>query len=121
MGDGLSPDEKNILDWADNRLFANPNFLAGKHGPDHWPPEVRLASVQAVPLLMLLRSRTSSREPQNGQAIPLGQLILSSENRFTALRRLIPSLLYFLVEKEALPCWIAFSDSQTSIAYSVLC
>ena len=53
VGDGLSPDEKNVLDWADSRLFANPSFLASIYGPDKWPSEVRLASVQAVPLLML--------------------------------------------------------------------
>ena len=53
VGDGLSPDEKNILDWADSRLFSNPNFLASKYGPDNWPSDVKLASVQAIPLLML--------------------------------------------------------------------
>ena len=53
VGDGLSPDEKNILDWADSRLFSNRNFLASKYGPDNWPSDVKLASVQAVPLLML--------------------------------------------------------------------
>ena len=52
VGDGLSPDEKNILDWADSRLFTNPNFLASKYGPDNWPSEVKLASIQAIPLLM---------------------------------------------------------------------
>ena len=53
VGDGLSPDELEILDWADSRLFANPSFLASKYGPDNWPSDVKLASVQAVPLLML--------------------------------------------------------------------
>ena len=53
VGDGLSPHEKNILDWADSRLFTNPNFLASKYGPDNWPSDVKLASVQAIPLLML--------------------------------------------------------------------
>ena len=53
VGDGLSPEEKNILDWADSRLFSNPNFLASKYGPDNWPSEVKLASVQVIPLLML--------------------------------------------------------------------
>ena len=53
VGDGLSPDEKNILDWADSRLFTNPNFLASKYGSDNWPSDVKLASAQAVPLLML--------------------------------------------------------------------
>ena len=53
IGDGLSPDEKNTLDWADSRLFTNPNFLASKYGPDNWPSDVEIASVQAIPLLML--------------------------------------------------------------------
>ena len=53
VGDGLSPHEKNILDWADSRLFTNPSFLASRYGPDNWPSDVKLASVQAVPLLML--------------------------------------------------------------------
>ena len=53
VGDGLRPDEKNVLDWADSRLFTNPNFLASKYGPDNWPSDVKLASVQAIPLLML--------------------------------------------------------------------
>ena len=53
MGDGLSPDEQNVLDWADSRLFTNPNFLASIYGPGNWPSEVKLASVQAIPLLML--------------------------------------------------------------------
>ena len=53
VGDGLSPEELEILDWADSRLFTNPSFLASKYGPDNWPSDVKLASVQAVPLLML--------------------------------------------------------------------
>ena len=53
VGDGLSPDEKNTLDWADSRIFSNPSFLASKYGPDNWPSDVKLASAQAIPLLML--------------------------------------------------------------------
>ena len=53
VGDGLSADELEILDWADSRLFTNPNFLSSRYGPDNWPSDVKLASVQAVPLLML--------------------------------------------------------------------
>ena len=51
--DGLNAEEKNVLDWADSRLFSNPAFLASKWGPDKWPPDVKIASVQAIPLLML--------------------------------------------------------------------
>ena len=35
--DGLNAEEKNVLDWADSRLFSNPAFLASKWGPDKWP------------------------------------------------------------------------------------
>ena len=52
VGDGLSPDEKNVLDWADSRLFSNESFLASKYSPNNWPSDVKLASVQAIPLLM---------------------------------------------------------------------
>ena len=51
--DGLNAEEKNILDWADSRLFSNPAFQASKWGPDKWPSEVKTASTQAIPLLML--------------------------------------------------------------------
>ena len=51
--DGLNAEEKNVLDWADSRLFSNPAFLASKWGPDNWPSDVKRASVQAIPLLML--------------------------------------------------------------------
>ena len=51
--DGLSAGEKEVLDWADSRLFRNENFLASKWGPDNWPSDVKTASVQAIPLLML--------------------------------------------------------------------
>ena len=37
--DGLNAEEKNILDWADSRLFSNPAFLASKWGPDNWPSD----------------------------------------------------------------------------------
>lgn len=74
VGDGLSTEERNILDWADSRLFRNPAFLASRWGPDYWPAEsyeyqeplsgldpsfqaanadLRLASVQALVLMML--------------------------------------------------------------------
>lgn len=53
LRDGLSAGEKEVLDWADSRLFRNENFLASKWGPDNWPSDVKTASVQAIPLLML--------------------------------------------------------------------
>ena len=52
VSDGLSPEEQDILSWADSRLFANANFQASKYGTDKWPSEVKGASVQAIPLLM---------------------------------------------------------------------
>ena len=53
VNDGLSSGERRILDVAGSRLFSNPNFLASRWGPDRWPAEVKLASAQAIPLLML--------------------------------------------------------------------
>ena len=35
--DGLTTEERQILDWAESRLFSNPAFLASKWGPDNWP------------------------------------------------------------------------------------
>ena len=51
--DGLNAEEKNILGWADSRLFSNPAFQASKWGPDNWPSDVKTVLVQAIPLLML--------------------------------------------------------------------
>ena len=53
VGDGLSGSEKEVMDWADSRLFSNDNFLESRWGPDNWPSDVWTASVQAIPLLML--------------------------------------------------------------------
>ena len=77
LRDGLSAVERRILDWADSRLFGNPAFLESEFGPDSWPMalrnyveeatrqnisgpgdpaavhEFRVASVQAVVLMML--------------------------------------------------------------------
>ena len=80
--DGLTTEERQILDWADSRLFSNQNFLDSKWGPDNWanyehprewpkrilqplvdkhgfdpeetlsPTELRLRSAQAILLLM---------------------------------------------------------------------
>ena len=35
--EGLSAGERDILDWADSRLFSDPSFLASKWGPENWP------------------------------------------------------------------------------------
>ena len=37
VSDGLSVEEREILDWADSRLFSNESFLDSKWGPDNWP------------------------------------------------------------------------------------
>ena len=68
--DGLNAEEKNILDWADSRLFSNPAFLASKWGPDNWPSEVKTASVQAIPLLML--EIDMEKKPDGKQVITWG-------------------------------------------------
>ena len=52
VSDGLTPQEKNVLDWANGRLFSNESFLASKYSPNNWPSDVKLASAQAIPLLM---------------------------------------------------------------------
>ena len=51
--DGLNAEEKNVLGWADSRLFSNPAFLASRWGPDKWPSEMKTASIRAIPLLMM--------------------------------------------------------------------
>ena len=39
--DGLSAEERSILDWADSRLFNNPAFLESEFRPDSWPLGLR--------------------------------------------------------------------------------
>ncbi len=51
--DGISSEERRILDWADSRLFGNSAFLESEFSPDSWPSDVRIAMVQSIPLLML--------------------------------------------------------------------
>ena len=53
VGDGLSGSEKEVMDWADSRMFSNESFLESRWGPDNWPSDVWTSSVQAIPLLML--------------------------------------------------------------------
>ena len=53
VSDSLSASEREVMDWADSRLFSNDSFLDSRWGPDNWPADVWTASVQAIPLLML--------------------------------------------------------------------
>ncbi len=74
VSDGLNAEERDILDWADTRLFSNPAFLTSKWGPDNWPvtvpgqgypesgftpknplsgDELQVASAQALVLMMM--------------------------------------------------------------------
>ena len=74
VSDGLSTEERDILDWADSRLFSNENFLKSQWGPENWPvsghgqgypeskftpkeplsgEELQVASVQALVLMMM--------------------------------------------------------------------
>ena len=46
--DGITAKTKNILDWADSRLFSNENFQQSKYGTANWPSDVRMASVIAI-------------------------------------------------------------------------
>ena len=68
--DGLNAEEKNILDWADSRLFSNPSFLESEWGPDKWPSDVKIASVQAIPLLM--REIDIEKKPNGRHVITWG-------------------------------------------------
>ena len=78
VGDGLGAEEKNVLDWADSRLFTNLSFLASKYGPDNWPSEVKLASVQAIPLLMLsidIQEKADGKHVVNWEVDSLDRLL----------------------------------------------
>ena len=48
----LTSEEKKILDWADSRIFSNPEFLASKYSPNNWPSQVKNDSVRAFLELM---------------------------------------------------------------------
>ena len=48
----LTAEEKNILDWADSRVFSNESFNASEYGPANWPSEVKRDSARAVLELM---------------------------------------------------------------------
>ena len=48
----LTAEEKNILDWADSRIFSNESFNASEYGPANWPSEVKRDSARAVLELM---------------------------------------------------------------------
>ena len=41
VSDGLSAEERRLLDVADSRLFANPAFLESGFSPDTWPSGIR--------------------------------------------------------------------------------
>ena len=49
---GLRVKQRDIRDWADSRLFNNPAFRESNYGPDNWPSELKVASAQAVTLMM---------------------------------------------------------------------
>ena len=62
--DGISSEERRILEWADSRLFGNPAFLESAFGPDTWPSDVRIATVQSIPLMMMeidIEKKTNGR------------------------------------------------------------
>ncbi len=48
----LTAEEKNILDWADSRIFSNESFNASEYGPANWPSQVKNDSVRAFLELM---------------------------------------------------------------------
>ena len=76
--DGLSDEERNILDWADSRLFGNPAFLDSTWGPDNWPSDVKTSSVQAIPLLMLeidIERKSNGRHVVNWEVDSLDRVL----------------------------------------------
>ena len=48
----LTAEEKQILEWADSRIFSNESFNASEYGPANWPSEVKRDSARAVLELM---------------------------------------------------------------------
>ena len=66
VSDGLSSDERDILDWADTRLFSNPSFLASKWGPDNWPV--------AVPGQGYPESRFTPKDPLSGEELQVASV-----------------------------------------------
>ena len=48
----LTAEEKQILEWADSRIFSNPEFLASKYSPNNWPSQVKDDSARAFLELM---------------------------------------------------------------------
>ena len=78
VSDGLSAGEKEVLDWADSRLFSNENFLESRWGPDNWPSDVWTASVQAIPLLMLeidIQKKSNGKHVINWEVDSLDRLL----------------------------------------------
>ena len=76
--DGLSDEERNILDWADSRLFGKPAFLDSTWGPDNWPSDVKTESVQAIPLLMLeidIERKSNGRHVVNWEVDSLDRVL----------------------------------------------
>ena len=53
VSDGVSASGKEVMDWSNSRLFSNGNFRESRCGPDNWPSDIKTASVQAIPLLIL--------------------------------------------------------------------
>ena len=78
VADGLSDEEIEVLEWADSRVFSNESFLASNYGPDNWPRSVKLASVQAVPLLMLaidVEKKTDGKHVINWEVDSLDRIL----------------------------------------------
>ena len=44
----LTAEEKQILEWADSRIFSNESFNASEYGPANWPSEVKRDSARAL-------------------------------------------------------------------------
>ena len=78
VNDGMSAGEKEVMDWADSRLFSNESYLDSRWGPDNWPSDVWTASVQAIPLLMLeidIQKRSNGKHVINWEVDSLDRVL----------------------------------------------
>ena len=78
FSDGLSAREKEVMDWADSRLFSNGNFLESRWGPEKWPTDAWTASFQALPLLMLeidIQKKSNGKHVVSWEADSLNRIL----------------------------------------------
>ena len=62
----LTAEEKQILEWADSRIFSNESFNASEYGPANWPSEVKRDSARA---LLEMMKEINIEKKSNGKHI----------------------------------------------------